>query len=71
MRFYTSLLLFVASVVAQAPPPLPINTVVNIQDYKGNVFDLAFGSSADLAPVQTLNLKPFEGSQEVCTLSPP
>ncbi|KAJ7511616.1 hypothetical protein B0H11DRAFT_1952265 [Mycena galericulata] len=64
MRFYTPFLFFVASVVAQTPPPLPTNTVVNIQDYKSNVFDLAFGSSADLAPVQTLNLKPFEGSQE-------
>ncbi|KAJ7291118.1 hypothetical protein C8J57DRAFT_1458073 [Mycena rebaudengoi] len=36
--------------VAAAPP---INTLLNINDFQGNVFDLAFGSPAALAPVQT------------------
>ncbi|KAJ7205750.1 hypothetical protein GGX14DRAFT_458370, partial [Mycena pura] len=42
--------------------PTGAGTVV-IQDFQGNVFDLAFASSVDLAPVQTLNNKPGEPAQ--------
>ncbi|KAJ7629983.1 aspartic peptidase domain-containing protein [Mycena polygramma] len=53
---------FIGAIV-QAQPPLPIGQLVNIKDPQGNVFDLAFGSPAELAPVQSLNHKPFEGAQ--------
>ncbi|KAJ7730364.1 hypothetical protein DFH07DRAFT_173053 [Mycena maculata] len=59
------LILFFIAVVAQTPPPLPTNTGVNIEDFQGNMFDLAFTSPADLAPVQTLNHKSGQTAQEV------
>ncbi|KAJ7477670.1 hypothetical protein FB451DRAFT_1366163 [Mycena latifolia] len=42
----------------QAQTTVPVTKIVNIMDFQGNVLDLAFGSSAELAPVQTLNHKP-------------
>ncbi|KAF8169460.1 hypothetical protein K438DRAFT_1774253 [Mycena galopus ATCC 62051] len=47
---------FVAA-FAQAQTTVPVSKIVNIQDFKGNVFDLAFGSTSELSPVQTLNYK--------------
>ncbi|KAJ6511047.1 hypothetical protein C8R45DRAFT_965974 [Mycena sanguinolenta] len=45
-------LVFVPVVVrAQAPP---INTLINIVDFKGNVFDLANFNPAPLVPIQSL-----------------
>ncbi|KAJ6539759.1 hypothetical protein B0H19DRAFT_1180419 [Mycena capillaripes] len=60
MIFSTVLVMFVAAVLG-APPPTGI--VVNIRDFQSNTFDLAFTSPADLAPVQSLNLKPGGTSQ--------
>ncbi|KAJ6580534.1 hypothetical protein DFH09DRAFT_1146104 [Mycena vulgaris] len=42
---------------ARAQTTVPVSKIVNIQDFKGNVFDLAFGSASELSPVQTLNHK--------------
>ncbi|KAJ7321306.1 hypothetical protein DFH08DRAFT_818675 [Mycena albidolilacea] len=47
---------FVAAFV-RAQTTVPVTKIVNIQDFKGNVFDLAFGSTFELSPVQTLNHK--------------
>ncbi|KAJ7806225.1 hypothetical protein B0H14DRAFT_3882433 [Mycena olivaceomarginata] len=47
---------FVAAFV-RAQTTVPVTKIVNIQDFKGNVFDLAFGSTSELSPVQTLNHK--------------
>ncbi|KAJ6601331.1 hypothetical protein DFH09DRAFT_1127474 [Mycena vulgaris] len=55
------LLVFVSAVVAQGPPT---GVPVYIKDFKGSVFDLAFNSRADLAPVQTLNQKPSDPAQK-------
>ncbi|KAJ7853869.1 hypothetical protein B0H13DRAFT_1903910 [Mycena leptocephala] len=54
------LLIFVGAVLG-APPATGV--LFNIKDFQGNVFDLAFTSSADLAPVQTLNVKPGVSAQ--------
>ncbi|KAJ7835076.1 hypothetical protein B0H13DRAFT_2426216 [Mycena leptocephala] len=54
------LFIFVGAVLG-APPATGV--LFNIKDFQGNVFDLAFTSSADLAPVQTLNVKPGVSAQ--------
>ncbi|KAJ7146089.1 hypothetical protein C8R44DRAFT_756541 [Mycena epipterygia] len=54
-------LFFLPAVVrAQAPPT---GSLINIKNFQGDVFDLAFASSAPLAPVQTLNHKSSEIAQ--------
>ncbi|KAF8142375.1 hypothetical protein K438DRAFT_1784855 [Mycena galopus ATCC 62051] len=47
---------FVAAFV-RAQTTVPVSNIVNIQDFKGNVFGLACGSMSELSPVQTLNHK--------------
>lgn len=55
---------FVAAFV-RAQTTVPVTKIVNIQDFKGNVFDLAFGSASELSPVQTLNHKTGATAQAV------
>ncbi|KAJ7234400.1 hypothetical protein C8J57DRAFT_1479933, partial [Mycena rebaudengoi] len=47
-----------AAAFVQAQTTVPVTKIVNIVDFQGNVFDLAFGSATELAPVQTLDRKP-------------
>jgi hypothetical protein len=44
---------------------VPVSTIVNIQDFKGSVFDLAFGNASELSPVQAFSHKPGTTAQAV------
>ncbi|KAJ7812855.1 hypothetical protein B0H13DRAFT_2470116 [Mycena leptocephala] len=57
---FVSLAFTAASVQALA---VPVSTIVNIQDFKGSVFDLAFGNASELSPVQAFNHKPGTTAQ--------
>ncbi|KAJ7205721.1 hypothetical protein GGX14DRAFT_458337 [Mycena pura] len=48
--------------MAACSVPMDTGTVV-IRDFQSNAFDLAYASSVDLTPVQTLNHKPGGGAQ--------
>ncbi|KAJ7208191.1 hypothetical protein GGX14DRAFT_454149, partial [Mycena pura] len=63
MRFFTlAPFAFVAAALVQAQT-VPIGARINIQDYKGNVFDMSGSGAGQNTPVQTLNHKPGEIAQ--------
>ncbi|KAJ6540683.1 hypothetical protein B0H19DRAFT_1078080 [Mycena capillaripes] len=63
MLFSTFVPLGFTVAFVQAQTTVPVGKIVNIMDFQGNVFDLAFGSTTELAPVQTLNHKPDTAPQ--------
>ncbi|KAJ7208288.1 hypothetical protein GGX14DRAFT_454298, partial [Mycena pura] len=63
MRFFTlAPFAFVAAALVQAQT-VPVGARINIQDYKGNVLDMAGRGAGQNNPVQTLNHKPGEIAQ--------
>ncbi|KAJ7205747.1 hypothetical protein GGX14DRAFT_458368, partial [Mycena pura] len=54
---------------ATAACSVPTGKLVVIQDFQSNVFDIAFGSSVDLTPVQTLNNKHGEPAQACLSIA--